>query len=96
MGRPLKFIIKAGQVGAITQAPTLLQGHAAKAVLADKAYDSNALREIIAAMGAEAVISSIRTRKIIFPHDEVAYKHRNCLAPGSPPLGREIRTALYQ
>ena len=77
LGRPLRFIVTAGQVGDITQAPALLDGQAGKAVLGDKAYDSNALRETIADMGAEAVIPSDRTRKIIIPHDEVAYKHRN-------------------
>lgn len=77
LGRPLRFIITAGQVGDITQAPALLEGHVATAVLADKAYDSNALREIIAAMGAEAVIPSNRTRKILIAHDEAAYIDRN-------------------
>lgn len=46
-------------------------------MLADKAYDSNALRTIIANMNAEAVIPSNRTRKIAIPHDPVAYKQRN-------------------
>ncbi|MGK6317861.1 IS5 family transposase [Neorhizobium sp. DT-125] len=77
LGRPLRFIITAGQVGDITQAPALLEGQAGEAVLADKAYDGNVLREIIAAMGAEAVIPSNRSRRIIIPHDERAYKHRN-------------------
>jgi transposase len=77
LGRPLRFIITAGQVGDITQAPALLDGQAAEAVLADKAYDSNALRAIIATMGAEAVIPSNRTRKIIIDHDEAIYINRN-------------------
>ena len=77
LGRPLRFIVTAGQVGGITQAPALLEGQIGEAVLADKAYDSNALREVIAAMGAEAVIPSNRSRKIILAHDERAYKHRN-------------------
>jgi transposase len=46
-------------------------------VLADKAYDSNALRETITNMGAEAVIPSNRSPKIISPQDEAAYKDRN-------------------
>ncbi len=46
-------------------------------MLADKAYDSNALRAFIAGMGAEAVIPSNRSRKAIIPHDVIAYKHRN-------------------
>jgi transposase len=49
----------------------------AEAVLADKAYDSNALRALIANMGAAAVIPSNRSRKIAIPHDTAAYKHRN-------------------
>lgn len=77
LGRPLRFIVTAGQVGDITQAPALLEGQIGNAVLADKAYDSNALRETIADMGAEAVIPSNRSRKIIIPHDELAYINRN-------------------
>ena len=46
-------------------------------MLADKAYDSNAFRATIAAMGAAAVIPSNRTRKVIIPHDVAVYKHRN-------------------
>ncbi|MCP3392301.1 IS5 family transposase [Bradyrhizobium sp. CCGB12] len=77
LGRPLRFIVTAGRVGDITQAPTLLDGQSGDAVLADKAYDSNALRAIIAEIGATAVIPSNRTRRIIIPHDPDAYKQRN-------------------
>ena len=77
LGRPLRVIVTAGQVGDITQAPALLDGQTGAAVLADKAYDSKALRTIIADMGAEAVIPSNRSRKILIPHDATADKHRN-------------------
>jgi len=77
LGRPLRFILTAGQSGDILQAPALLDGFRAEAVLADKAYDSNALRHIIADSGAEAVIPSNRTRKVIIPHDQAVYRHRN-------------------
>jgi transposase len=77
LGRPLRLIVTAGQHGDITQAPALLDGQAGGAVLADKAYDSNALRALIAQMGAEAVIPSNRSRKIAIPHDAAVYKHRN-------------------
>ncbi|MEF2071216.1 IS5 family transposase [Consotaella aegiceratis] len=77
LGRPLRFIVTAGQVGDVTQAPALLEGQTGEAVLADKAYDSNALRAIIARSGAEAVIPSNRTRKIAIPHDAVVYRQRN-------------------
>ena len=76
-GRPLRFILTAGQVGDVLAAPALLEGFQAAAVLADKAYDSNAFRQIIADSGAEAVIPSNRTRKVIIPHDPVIYRHRN-------------------
>ena len=77
LGRPLRFIITAGQTGDVTQAPALLDDQAGHAVLADKAYDSNALRETIAEIGAEAVIPSNRSRRIAIPHDAAAYKLRN-------------------
>jgi transposase len=77
LGRPLRFIITAGQTGDITTAPALLADMQAEAVLADKAYDSNALRALIADMGATAVIPSNRCRKIAIPHDATIYKHRN-------------------
>ena len=40
LGRPLRFIVTAGQVGDITQAPALIDGQTGDAVLADKAYDT--------------------------------------------------------
>jgi transposase len=77
LGRPLRFILTAGQSGDILAAPALIHGFKAQAVLADKAYDSNALRAIIADAGAEAVIPSNRSRKTTIPHDPAIYKHRN-------------------
>ncbi|MFD2438999.1 hypothetical protein ACFSS8_00650 [Paracoccus kondratievae] len=77
LGRPLRFIITAGQVGEITQASSLPQGQSGDLVLADKVCDSKALRQIIAGIGAEAVIPSNGLRKIIIPHDERACAHRN-------------------
>ncbi|RJX68234.1 IS5 family transposase [Tsuneonella suprasediminis] len=77
LGRLLRFIVTARQIGDVTQAPALLKGQEGHAVLADIAYDSNALHAIIAQIGAEAVIPSNRTRKIIIPPDAIAYKQRN-------------------
>lgn len=77
LGRPLRFIITPGQAADVTQAPALLHGQDGHAVLADKAYDSKALRAIIADMGAAAVIPSSRSRKVAIPHDVVAYRQRN-------------------
>ena len=77
LGRPLRFRITAGQAHDITAAPALLEGQQADAILADKAYDSNELRDTIAQMEAQAVIPSKRNRKVFIPHDTELYKHRN-------------------
>ncbi|MEA3030061.1 MAG: hypothetical protein QOG13_1386 [Sphingomonadales bacterium] len=76
-GRPLRFILTAGQSGDILAAPALIDGFDTEAVLADKAYDGNALRAIIAEAGAQAVIPSNRSRKTLIPHEPAIYKHRN-------------------
>jgi len=78
-GRPLRLILTPGQRGDVTQAPALLEGLSARRVLADKAYDSNALRQIVADMGAEAVIPCNPTRKMLIPYDFEAYKARNLI-----------------
>lgn len=77
LGRPLRFRITPGQAADITAAPDLLEGQQADAVLADKAYDSNDLRQQIADMKAAAVIPSKRNRKVFIPHNTAIYKHRN-------------------
>ena len=51
LGRPLKLILTPGQRGDAPLAPALLQGLSPRRVLADKAYDSNALRGLIDNMG---------------------------------------------
>lgn len=78
-GRPLRIILTPGQRGDVTQAPALLEGLKARRVLADKAYDSNQLRRIIAEAGAEAVIPCNPTRKHPIAYDFDAYKVRNCI-----------------
>ena len=77
LGRPLRFILTPGQAGDVTQAPALLQGQRAGYVIADTAYDSRALRQIITDLGAHPVIPSNPTRKHPFTHDPVIYKMRN-------------------
>jgi transposase len=77
LGRPVRFLLTPGQSGDALAAPALLAGFQPQAVLADKAYDSNALRKIIADLGAKAVIPSNRTRKVLIAHDVVAYRARN-------------------
>jgi len=76
-GRPLRFILTPGQAHDVTTAADLLADRNPAGVIADKAYDSNGLRNAIAATKAEAVIPSKSNRKIQIPHDAIAYKLRN-------------------
>jgi transposase len=77
LGRPLRFILTGGEAHDITTAPQLLADLSAGGVIADKAYDSNALRDLIAEAGAQAVIPSKTSRNLVIPHDAVAYALRN-------------------
>ena len=68
-GRPLRMILTQGQRGDVNQTEALLEGMRADHVLADKSYDSIALRKTIAAMGATALIPCNPTRKKPITHD---------------------------
>jgi transposase len=76
-GRPLRFILTGGQAHDSTTAADLLAGRSTTGVIADKAYDNNALRELIGNAEAEAIIPSLASRKVHIPHDRAAYKLRN-------------------
>lgn len=76
-GRPVRFLVAAGQSHDVLAAPALLDGFSPQAVLADRAYDSNGLRKVIADLGAEAVIPSTRSRTVPIPHDARIYRCRN-------------------
>jgi transposase len=78
-GRPLKVMITPGQQGDIITATALLEDIPARNVLADKAFDSNALRALIRAKQSKAVIPSNRTRKKLIRHDKAIYKMRNAI-----------------
>jgi len=78
-GRPVRVILTPGQAGDVPQAPALLDGFRPNHVLADKAYDSNSFRALIAETGAAAVIPCNPTRKHLIPYDFEIYKARNCI-----------------
>ena len=73
----MKLVLTPGQRGDAPLAASLLEGLSPRRVLADKAYDSNALRALIAGMGAEAVIPCNPTRRRPIAYDFEAYKKRN-------------------
>ncbi len=69
-----------GNTGDVTIAPSLIEAAGSfSRLLADKAYDANWLRELLAERGAEAVIPCNPTRKTLIPYDTVAYRQRNLI-----------------
>ena len=69
-----------GNAGDVTVAPALIEAAGPfSRLLADKAYDANWLRELLAERDAEAVIPCNPTRKQLIPYDAVAYRQRNLI-----------------
>ena len=63
LGYPLAVQLSAANKSAIAQAEEMLEGQSAERVVADRGYDSDALREKITAQGAEPVIPPRKHRK---------------------------------
>jgi transposase len=76
LGNPVEFILTGGQEADVTQAEPLMRGHEANAVIADKAYDSNAIVDAAKRQGAEAVIPSKENRKVPREYDKHLSKER--------------------
>jgi transposase len=79
-GKPVKLQITGGQAANCTQAKALLKRQKAKAVLADKGYDSDtSIRFVKRYMKAKAVIPPKRNRKVQRCYDKQLYKARNLI-----------------
>jgi transposase len=64
----------------VMMAPVLIEAAGpVHTLIADKAYDTNRLRELLADRDINAVIPSIRRRKPLIPHDAIAYRSRNLI-----------------
>jgi len=61
----------------MTQAEALLAPFDYDAVIADKGYDSDPLRELLAAQHVEVVIPSRRYRRQPRDYDRIRYRERN-------------------
>ena len=59
----MRWIVTGGEAADVNTAAPLIEGLTAQAVIADKAYDSDALIEVIEATGATGVIPSKKNRK---------------------------------
>jgi transposase len=79
LGRPLRFVITAGQVNDCTQADRLLESIETGYVIADKGYDSERVLEKVKELGAIAVIPPRSNRKVQREYDRQLYKERNLI-----------------
>ena len=79
LGRCIDFILTEGQVHDSTQAVELLRDKNPDNILADKAYDSDAIREQIHSCGANAVIPPNAVRASRMEYDSHIYKERHLI-----------------
>ena len=77
LGCPVHFTLTAGQKGDAPQAEALIEGLAADIFMADTAYDSDRLRNVIAEKGAIAVIPNNPSRAKKYPLDKDLYAQRH-------------------
>lgn len=77
LGALARFSLTGGQAGDSPQALPLLQGLQPNSLSADKAYDTDAILDHLAAKDIEAVIPPRIHRLIQRPFDRHQYKNRN-------------------
>jgi len=77
LGCPVRFTLTAGQKGDAPQAADLIEDLPAKIVMADTAYDSDALRRVIVDKDAIAVIPNNPSRSFKHPLDKLLYAQRH-------------------
>ena len=74
------LLLAPGNQHDVTMAPELLRlAGPVNRLIADKAYDTNKLRRLLADQRIDAVIPSIGRRKPLIPYDPVAYRQRNLI-----------------
>lgn len=79
LGNPLRFELTGGEAHDSVQGYELLQEMklTKKQVLADRAYDTNAIRTLLDEQEAISVIPSKKNRRKILPYDRVVYRERH-------------------
>ena len=78
-GRLRRLVVTPGQRGDAPQAPALMEGLRPGHVIADAAYDSDAIRSHVAASGGRACIKPNPTRKRKKRYDRQRYRRRNVI-----------------
>lgn len=78
-GRPRILLISPGNTSDMTMAPALIEAASGRfdKLIADRGYDTNAIRAAIQQQDAEVVIPATRSRKAPIPYDRNAYRSRN-------------------
>ena len=73
------LLISPGNTSDMIMAPALIEAAAGRfdRLIADRGYDSNAIRAAILDQGAEVVIPATRSRKAPIPYNREAYRTRN-------------------
>jgi transposase len=79
LGQLARFILTGGQVHDVTQAQALIEQMQPEVVLADKAYDADALLAGIESKNAKAVIPPKANRKEQREFDRHQYRNRNVI-----------------
>lgn len=77
LGNPVRLLFGPGQRHDIARSHELLDGLEPGAVIADKGYDADHLRNAIRDKGAEVVIPPRSNRKSPHTYDKVLYRERN-------------------
>lgn len=72
------LLVSAGNINDMTMAEALIAAAGRfDRLIADKGYDTNAIRALVARRGAQAVIPSTASRRAPIPYDRDAYRARN-------------------
>lgn len=79
LGRPLRLLLTGGEKADCKSAQALIQRQQAKAVIADKGYDTDEIREFIRSKKMKVVIPAKRNRKRQIRHDKKLYAERNLI-----------------
>ena len=79
LGNLARWELTGGQAHDLTRANSLIDGVKTDAVVADKAFDANALIATITQAGAKAVIPPMAHRTVQRDFDRHQYKHRNLI-----------------
>lgn len=93
LGRPIRFVITAGQINDAEGADLLLEGVRTEHVIADKGYDTEKVLEKVKNLGAIAVIPPRSNRRVQRNHDRELYKERNLIERAFNKLKRFRRIA---